>query len=55
MTTRQVVLLVGSAKAAGRSTSEALAKYLAARFERSGAAVAVFQSTGRGAPQKMHG
>jgi NADPH-dependent FMN reductase len=42
MTTRQVVLLVGSAKAAGRSTSEALAKYLAERFERGGAAVSVF-------------
>jgi hypothetical protein len=41
MTTRRVLLLVGSAKAAGRSTSEALARYLAARFERGGAAASL--------------
>jgi hypothetical protein len=38
MTIQRVLLLVGSAKAAGRSTSEALAHYLAERFERGGAA-----------------
>lgn len=41
MTTRRVLLLVGSAKAAGRSTSEALAQYLAARFARGGAVVSL--------------
>ena len=39
MTRHQVLLLIGSAKAAGRSTSEALARYLAGRFEGSGASV----------------
>jgi hypothetical protein len=41
MTIRRVLLLVGSAKAAGRSTSEALAHHLAARFEGGGAAVSM--------------
>lgn len=39
MTARRILLLVGSAKAAGRSTSEALASYLADRFETGGAVV----------------
>jgi NADPH-dependent FMN reductase len=41
MTVQRILLLVGSAKPAGRSTSEALARHLAARFERGGAAVDV--------------
>ena len=39
MTASRIPLLVGSAKAAGRSTSEALARYLSGRFERGGATV----------------
>lgn len=37
MTTARAVLLIGSAKPSGKSTSEALASYLAARLEESGA------------------
>ena len=41
MTGQHIVLLIGSAKPSGRSTSEALARYLAHRFESAGAAVSV--------------
>jgi hypothetical protein len=39
MTSQRIMLLIGSAKAAGRSTSEALARHLAGRFEAGGASV----------------
>lgn len=41
MTGRRIVLLIGSAKPSGRSTSEALAQYLARRFETAGATVSL--------------
>ena len=41
MTGQRIVLLIGSAKASGRSTSEALAQYLAGRFETAGALVSL--------------
>jgi hypothetical protein len=41
MTSQRVVLLIGSAKPGGRSTSEALARYLAGRFEDGGASVTI--------------
>jgi hypothetical protein len=41
MTGQRIVLLIGSAKPSGRSTSEALARYLARRCESGGAAVSV--------------
>lgn len=41
MTGQRIVLLIGSAKPSGRSTSETLAKYLARRFESGGAAVSL--------------
>lgn len=41
MTPERILLLVGSAKTAGRSTSEALARYLGARFQAGGAAVSI--------------
>lgn len=41
MTEQRIVLLIGSAKAVGRSTSEALARHLAGRFEFGGASVTI--------------
>ena len=41
MTPGRILLLVGSAKPSGRSTSEALAGYLAGRFDRAGAVVSL--------------
>lgn len=41
MTSHRIVLLIGSAKPTGRSTSEALARHLADRFEKAGAAVSL--------------
>jgi hypothetical protein len=41
MTSHRIVLLIGSAKPSGRSTSEALARYLAQRFETAGAVVSL--------------
>ena len=41
MTSHRIVLLIGSAKPTGRSTSEALGQYLARRFETAGATVSL--------------
>lgn len=41
MTGQHIVLLIGSAKPSGRSTSEALARHLARRFEAAGAVVSL--------------
>ena len=43
MTAPRIVLLIGSAKPDGRSTSEALARHVARRFETAGAAVTLMR------------